>query len=315
MTAMLREGSLIRLSGAALLLAAATTVHAQNVATQGNTVTPAADSVFARARRLVTNGNGAAGRVLVDSMIAAAPPDSPMFAEALYWRAALASTPSDAERDYRRLVVDYWYGPHVGDALLQLAQTESARGDRATAAEHLERFMLEAPEHPERPRAGLMLVRLLFDQNDLARGCTAWRQATNAAPATAVELRNQLGYYAGRCTATDASVASRVPVAYPPGSSPPAAVRDTTPARGEASPAPTGRFTLQVAAYPTKTEATRLVTKLAARGVTARIVGTTKPFRVRVGRYETRGAAIAAQTQLRAKKLSAIVTEIGSDDK
>ena len=309
----LNTRSLARLLGPALLLALGTSVSAQNVAAQGSTSTPAADSVFARARRLVTSGNGAAGRVLVDSMIAAAPPDSPMYADALYWRAALAATPSDAERDYRRLVVDYWYGPHVGDALWQLAQTESARGDRAAAAGHLERFMVEAPAHPERSRAGLMLVRLLFDQNDLARGCTAWRQATNAAPASAVELRNQLGYYAGRCTANDVSPASRVPIAYPPGSPVSGTARDTTPSGGEAAPA--GRFTLQIAAYQTKTEATRLVTRLAARGVTARVVGTTKPFRVRVGRYETRGAAIAAQTQLRAKKLSAIVTEIGSDDK
>jgi cell division protein FtsN len=45
------------------------------------------------------------------------------------------------------------------------------------------------------------------------------------------------------------------------------------------------------------------------------VVGTTKPYRVRVGRYETRAAAIAAQVQLKGKKLTALVTEIGSDDK
>ena len=59
----------------------------------------------------------------------------------------------------------------------------------------------------------------------------------------------------------------------------------------------------------------RLVSRLASRGVTARVVGATKPYRVRVGRYETRAAAIAAQAQLKAKKLTALVTEIGSDDK
>jgi cell division septation protein DedD len=305
----------VRLLGVALLLALGTSLGAQNVAAQGSAITPASDSVFARARRLVTNGNGAAGRVLVDSMISAATPDSPMYAEALYWRAALAASPSDAERDYRRLVVDYWYAPHLGDALLQLAQVEAARGDRAGATGHLERFMLEAPSHPERPRAGLTLVRLLFDQNDIPRGCTAWRQALNAAPASAVELRNQLGYFSARCTANDVSVASRVPIAYPPGSPPPA-VKDTAASRRDSTTGTTtGRFTLQFAAYQTRTEATRLVSKLASRGVTARVVGTTKPYRVRVGRYETRAAAIAAQAQLKAKKLTALVTEIGSDDK
>lgn len=306
-----------RLLGAALLLALGTSLRAQNVAAQGSAVTPAADSVFARARRLVTNGNGAAGRVLVDSMISAAIPDSPTYAEALYWRAALAASPSDAERDYRRLVVDYWYAPHLGDALLQLAQVEAARGDRAAAAGHLERFMLEAPSHPDRPRAGLTLARLLFDQNDIPRGCTAWRQALNATPASAVELRNQLGYFSARCTANDVSAASRVPVIYPPGSQPTAgAVKDTIASRRDSTTATsTGRFTLQFAAYQTKAEATRLVSKLASRGVTARVVGTTKPYRVRVGRYETRAAAIAAQVQLKGKKLTALVTEIGSDDK
>ena len=314
--------AVLRYVGAAVLLALGGSVGAQNVAAQGNPVTPAADSVFARAKRLVTAGNGAAGRVLVDSMIAAAAPDSPMYAEALYWRAALAASATDAEKDYRRLVVDYWYAAHIGDALLQLAQMESARGDRAAATGHLERFMVEAPAHPDRGRAGLMLVRLLFDQNDVARGCTAWRQATNAAPAGAVELRNQLGYYSARCTANDVSAGSRLPVAYPPGfprTARDSARRDSSAAfrTGGATESAAGmaRYTLQVAAYQSKTEATRLVTRLAARGIDARIVGATRPFRVRVGRYDTRAAAAAAQKQLKAKKLDALITELGPDDK
>jgi cell division septation protein DedD len=296
----------------ATLAILAPTVSRPGIA-QGN---PAADSVFARARRLVTGGNGAAGRVLVDSMMAAAPPESPAYADALYWRAALAASPRDAERDYRRLVVDYWYGSHAADALLQLAQTETARGDRAAASSHLQRFMLEAPTHPDRPRVGLTLTRLLFDQNDIPRGCVAWRQAMSATPATSVELRNQLAYYSGRCTATDVSAASRVPVAYPPGTPPPAAApKDTTPRRDTTAASARGRFTLQLAAFNTKTEATRLAARLLTRGITARVVGKAKPFRVRVGRYETRAAAIIAQRDLKAKKLDAVVADIGPDDK
>ncbi len=312
----LQMRSIARWIEAGLLLALGNTLGAQNVSAQGSAaMTPAADSVFARARRLVSSGNGAAGRVLVDSMVAAAPPDSPIFAEALYWRAALAASPADAEKDYRRLVVEYWYAPHLGDALVQLAQFERARGDRAAATEHLERYMAEAPTHPDRARVGLTLVRLLFDQNDVARGCTAWRQATNAVPSGDVELRNQLSYYSARCTANDVSAGSRVPVAYPPGVAPPTAAKKDTAAHADSADAPKGRYTLQLAAYQTKAEATRLMTKLASRGVTARVVGTTKLFRVRVGRYDTRTAALAAQQQLKAKKLNAIVTEIGPDDK
>src|SRR3954470_24118405 len=102
-----------------------------------------AESVFARARTLVVNGNGAAGRLLVDSVVAATEPDTPAYAEALYWRATLAATSVDAERDYRRIVVEYPLSPREADALLQLAQLEVARGDRASASIHLERYLLE----------------------------------------------------------------------------------------------------------------------------------------------------------------------------
>ena len=122
--------------------------------------------MFARARQLVVNGNGAAGRVLVDSVIAATSPDSPIYADAIYWRAALAATSADAERDYKRLVVEYPLSAHAGDALFQLAQLEVARGDRAAATTHLDRFLLENPASDDRGRAGLMLVRLAFDQNE-----------------------------------------------------------------------------------------------------------------------------------------------------
>jgi cell division septation protein DedD len=303
--------SRFRLAFLALAILVLTTPH-RGVAQ----VNPAADSVFARARRLVTGGNGAAGRVLVDSMLAAAPPDTPAYADALYWRGALAASPADAERDYRRLVVDFWYAPHAADGLLQLAQIETARGDRAAASSHLQRFMLEAPAHPDRPRVGLTLTRLLFDQNDIPRGCVAWRQAMSATPASAVELRNQLAYYSGRCTATDVGASSRVPVAYPPGVQPPAAApKDTTPRRDTTAASAHGRYTLQLAAFNTRTEATRLVARLLTRGITARIVGKAKPYRVRAGRYETRAAAIVAQRELKAKKLDAVVAEIGPDDK
>ena len=84
---------------------------------------------------------------------AATPPDSPVYGEALYWRAALAATSTDAERDYRRLIVEYPLSSHVGDALYALAQLESARGDRAASATtHLEQFLADNPRRPDRPR-------------------------------------------------------------------------------------------------------------------------------------------------------------------
>jgi hypothetical protein len=282
-----------------ILAFAAGVAHAQS----------AADSVFARARQLVTSGNGAAGRVLVDSVIAATTPDTPEYGEALYWRAALAVTSADAERDYRRIVVEYPLSAHSGDALLQLAQLEVARGDRVPATTHLDRFLVENPQHPERARAGLLLVRLLFEQSEVPRGCTILRRTLTDVPDSAVETRNQLQYYSPRCAAADANPASQLPL--------PGAAGDTTRTRHEAMPTPSkpGRYTLQVAALAKRSDAEALAKRLKARGLDVRIVGASKPFRVRIGRYETRSAAAAAAKQLKSKKIDAFVTDIGPDDK
>lgn len=267
-----------------------------------------ADSVFARARQLVASGNGAAGRVLVDSVIAATTPDTPEYGEALYWRASLAATSADAERDYRRVVVEYPLSTHSGDALLQLAQLEVARGDRAPAATHLDRFILENPQHPERARAGLLLVRLLFEQSDLPRGCRVLRRTLSDVPDSSVETRNQLQYYSPRCAAADANPASQLPLASPTDTA--RSRRDTTAATHKP-----GRYTLQVAAFNTRSDADALAKKLKLKGIDVRVVGASKPFRVRVGRYETRAAAATAQRQLKAKKITAYVTDIGADDR
>ena len=293
----------------ATLLGAAAPIRAQVASSPPASM----DSAFARARSLVASGNGAAGRLLVDSVLAATDPASPSYADALYWHAMLAASESDAERDYRRIVVEYALAPRAADALLQLGQLESGHGDRSSATIHLARFFNENPSHPERGRAGALLTRLLFEQNDLPRACAALRQTLAVIPDSVVEARNQLTYYAPRCTALDVSPGSRVPVSGGGGRGSPdsaAAHRDTVVAR--AAPA---RYTLQVATYGTKAEADRVAARLRARDIDARVVGDKKPFRVRIGRYTTRGNAVAAQRELRSKKVTTFVTDIEPEDK
>src|SRR6266550_8919861 len=96
------------------------------------------DPVFVRAQALVSDGNGAAGRALIDSVIKATPPMAPLYPQALFWRASLASNAADAESDYKHIVVDYPLAPQAADALLRLAQLELARGDRDGALAHLQ---------------------------------------------------------------------------------------------------------------------------------------------------------------------------------
>lgn len=338
---------------------------------------PDAQAAFVRAQALANKGSGAAARLIVDSVIAATTADSPVYPEALYWRAQFAAGPSDAEQDYRRIIVDYPLSPRCGDALLALAQIELARGDRQAAAMHLGRFVAENPQDSSRVQAGLELSKLLLDDNQLVRGCAALLSTQSLAPAGAVELRNQLNFYAPRCQGVDTVVAQSTPTVAPKAdsgrsvtgtkatasgaSSKPASAThglargglapDTlsdsarhaagdslshasdslakvkVPVRSSAPPtvaagaqksvskpvAGPQQFTLQVAAYTRESDANDEVTKLRALGIDARVVGTEKPFRVRIGKFDTRSAADSAARVLKARQITTIVIDYKGD--
>jgi len=191
---------------------------------------PTTDSIFRRARRLVSEGEGATGRALVDSLLRAAPEGTTPYGDALFWRGALAETAADAERDYRRVIVEYPLSPYSDDALLSLAELEQARGDRAAALQHLQRFVREHPASPARARAGLAAARLAFEQHDNTRGCAMIVDARASAGKGDVELRNQIEYYGGHCSAATA-------VASPSGAPAATSSPSVTPA-GAARPAP-----------------------------------------------------------------------------
>jgi TolA-binding protein len=103
------------------------------------------DAVFVRAQQMVTAGQDSAGRAVVDSVLRATTEGTPRYAEALFWRATLSKTAAAAERDYRRIAVEYPLSPRSQDALFRLAQLETTRGDRASARAHLTRIQREHP--------------------------------------------------------------------------------------------------------------------------------------------------------------------------
>ena len=318
-----------RLRTLTLLLALLTAlVPAEATAQQPDSATT--DTMFLRARRLVTDGNGAAGRALVDSLLAAATPGTLRYAEALFWRASVAPTAAAAERDYRMLSIEYPLSPRAEDALLRLAQLELARGDRELALKHLERLTLEHPASTARARASYWRSRVLFDGGNIPRACAALADArTHVAPGE-VELRNQIEYQSRRCLGVDTTVVAEAPrtAAPPPQSTVPAippagstqpvappAQRTSSPP--VAAPAPVTRpspalpFTVQVAAFPGRAQADQFRDRLIARGLPARTVGAGQVFRVRVGRYATRAAANTVAQDLRLRKIAAdaFVTE------
>jgi tetratricopeptide (TPR) repeat protein len=333
---------------------------------------PANDSIFRRARRLVSDGNGAAGRALVDTILKATPEGTTAYGDALYWQGALAETAADAERAYRRVIVEYPLSTYNDDALLAIAELEQARGDRAGALAHLQRFVREHPSSPGRAVAALAAGRLAFEQRDMRTGCAMIAEARASASNTDVELRNQIDYFHTRCPAQSTAAVSAAPavetpapVTEPPVATTPIATPVEKPMKPAAKPAPAAAakavkpavkpaaessakapekavvseknkgamtlrrdsapsvkapaparatasvresYTIQLAAYNTRADADRLVAKLASRGVTARVSGEDKPFRVRLGFYKTRQAAANEVAALKARGIIGFVT-------
>ncbi len=106
----------------------------------GTPSTTADDALFRRAEQMVREGRGEAGRALVDSVITKARAGSAQHGQALYWRASLAADAAEAERGYRRVILEYPATRWAGDALVNLAQLEMARGDMEHALIHVHLF-------------------------------------------------------------------------------------------------------------------------------------------------------------------------------
>jgi cell division protein FtsN len=145
-------------------------------------------------------------------------------------------------------------------------------------------------------RANVMLAQLSFGDGDIVAGCAAVSSARETLTAADVELRNQLDYYTSRC----ANVAAT------------SAVGDTTSATARKTGTSTqGRqeYSVQAAAFVTRDSAEVLAKRLSTRGYNVRIVGTSKPFRVRVGRYPTRDRAAEVLREMTKVNVQGIIVE------
>ena len=290
------------------------------VAQSGGRAT-ARDTLFLHAQYLVGEGQGEAGRRLVDSALAAAERsgESTQIVEALYWKAALAPTAAEAEPAYRRLMVEFPLTPRAEDALIALAQLEMARRDYALALRHLDRLVREYPSSGSVPRAHYWIGRVHLDRGDLPRGCASLASARDATPGANVELQNQIDFHAQRCLGVDtsgiaASDASSVAQAPQPTPTPPPRTTPRTAPAGARPPPAESRtadrpaagvqYTVQIAALNARAPAEELRDKLRARGYAARVVGVGQLFRVRIGRYATRAEAAATAAELRQRGIS-----------
>ena len=283
---------------------------------QSSDTAAAPDPVFTRIQLLAANGQGDAARALAQQAVESAPTASPRFVEALYWRAVVAATAADAERDLRTIIVDYPVSPYSTDALMRLAQLEMTRGENDKAMSHLQRVVTEHPDSPDRARASFWMARVAFQQGQSAQACRQLADASRTAADSNIELKNQIEYWQGRCTGVDTlAKASR---ADSGGKGAAGAATGAAATKAAPAPAPSAAsatkpmWTVQVAAYKSKSSADALVKSLKDRGYDARTYGTIAPFRVRIGRYDTRAKAESAVEKMNAKKITGFVTEAES---
>lgn len=278
-----------------------------------NAAATARRAVFVRAQRLVNDGNGAAGRALMDSLVGAAAPRSPEEADALFWRATLAESWDAAQRDYLRVMLEHDRTPQAAEAMLRLAQGEATRGDRDAALRYLERLAATTPDTPLRAEATLWQGRILIDRGARADGCVLLRDGRALVRAGALELENQYDYLLRGCAASVGAVPSEAtPAPTPPAAPPPSPTAQPAPSGGAPS-APSGArvWSVQIAAFPDLATARSFADEIRARGYDTRVDGTTAPFRVRFGRYATREEAARAMDAYTTKERSeAFLTQV-----
>jgi len=259
---------------------------------------PAQDSPAVRAAiALAAEGRGDSARVLVNGALRAARPGDPAWVEALYWRARLAVSGDSAERDLRRVAIEYPSSPWADDALLELAQLALAAANPSSAYELAMRLRSDYPGSDLKPRAALWAARAAFDSGDPRAACRLLDSARTEG-ASDIEFVNQVGYYQGRCTT--AALAAPPPPATPgPASDTTAPVPAPRPAAPDTGGAAPGWY-IQAYASRQGPDAQSVAQRLTRVGLRARVLnGADGYFRVRVGPYPTDAAARGALGRVR----------------
>ena len=286
------------------------TVHAQSVrdsvaVTSPAVTSPAVTQAVAEARVRLERGEGEEARALLDSLVQTTAAGSLDLAEVLYWRATLAERAADAERDWRRVVVEVPLSPRTPDVLLRLGDLEMLRQRPSQARRYFERVVREFPGTPQRVRAVLWLARSHVEARDVPTGCRTFA-TLGGGDIPEGELQLQANELRRQCAAVLLDSATSAPSTAPSKDTASGSAREKS--VGGAKDA--GRYSVQVGAFETEQEARQMVARMAKREFEARIDGVTKPFRVRIGRYAVRSDAVAVQRRVKAMGIDAFVAEL-----
>ena len=252
-----------------------------------NRLTAQTDSRLVEALRLAQAGQVDSGRAMVRRLLASTSPTDSVYPQALLTAAKIAPDARSVAMNLNRLIVEYGSSPWADDALLLLTQLSFAQRDAAQTIQAAERLNRDYPDSPLRPRASFSAARAYFELKNEARGCELIQQAL-AGAGDDVEFKNQVSFYAARCSAT----ATTIPPA-PPG----------TPGTPGTSPDTVARaYAVQVLAVKSAAQVDDMLTRLRVMGFDARVVRDTSGFfKVRVGRFGTREEAQRVQHRLRTK--------------
>jgi len=247
------------------------------------------DARLIEALRLAQSGQVDSGRAIVRRLLATLPPGDSVFPQALLAAAKIAPDAPTVASNLNRIVVEYGTGPWADDALLLLTQLYFAQRDPAQTVQAAERLNRDYPDSPLRPRANFSAARAYFELKNEARGCELIQQALDGS-ADDVEFKNQVSFYASRCSPPSTTTTAPTTTSTP--KSP-----DTT----KVPPAPHA-YAVQVLAVKSAVQVDEMLTRLKVMGFDARVVrDSTGFFKVRVGRYATREEAQRAQARLKQK--------------
>src|SRR5207247_1405949 len=135
------------------------------------------------------------------------------------------------------------------------------------------------PDSPLKPRADFWGARAYFDLKDDAHGCPLIQEALAGPVGGAdVEFKNQVSFYAARCTNVTPTATSAVAESQPKAAS------------------NAGAYAVQVLAVKSAATVDDMLTRLKVMGFDARVVRDTSGlFKVRVGRYARRDGAQQVQ--------------------
>lgn len=232
--------------------------------------------------RLAREGQSDSARAVAGAVLSTTTTTAPLYPEALFTVALVASTVDEKRLHLQRVAIEYSQSAWADDARLELAQLAYAERKFDEAVRQVERLLADYPLSPVRAAGALWGSRAAFDQRNLPLACQ-WAMAGLGSVGADVELRNQLDFQRQRCEATLAS--DTIAATPPPPPAPP-------PAAGPA-------WWVQVAAFRTESQAATVRQQLERARIEATVIRDAGFWKVRAGPYGTEAEAQRALPTVR----------------